>query len=156
MLNWLQKLLGARQQKSVADAGPETIRDSTRSAVAVDFSSIPDDARRMIALIDAHKDHPLVKEHFYQVAIVTLIVPGSGEATMYLPEFRDGLNAALIWDDAKDQWGSGGWIPVAHAEADITCPPSAFGMQYMQGNPAFPTVAALLSELYGTRPSQQH
>jgi hypothetical protein len=124
-----------------------------RDGIPIDPSSVPDEARRMLALIETHKDHPLIKNHFFQITIITMIVPGGGPATMFLPDCRDGLYAALFWDDAEGNWGSGGWIPVAHEGADVTCPPSAFSIDYMQNNPAFPTAAAVMDHLYRTRPS---
>ena len=154
MFKWLRQMFGSRQRETAGHFRPDPAIPSARPEHPVDVASLPKEASRMISLMEAHKDHPLVKEHFFQVAIITLIVPGSGQATMYLPEFRDGLNTSLIWDDAGDNWGSGGWIPIAHADADVTCPPSAFGVEYMRNNPAFSSVSALMDELYKTRPSR--
>ena len=125
-----------------------------RKEIPIDPASVPEDAKRMFALIEAHKDHPLIEHHFHQISIITLSVPNGGQATMYLPDFRDGLYAALFWDDADGNWGSGGWIPIAHVDADITCPPSAFSIEYLQNNPAFPIARSVMDHLFNTRPSQ--
>ena len=74
----------------------------------------------MFALIEANRDHPLVSGHFFQVAIISILAPNGSEATLFLPDVRDGLFAALFWDDAEGNWGSGGWIPIAHADAEIS------------------------------------
>ena len=121
----------------------------------VNSETVPEDARRMFALIEANRDHPLVSGHFFQVAIISILAPNGSEATLFLPDVRDGLFAALFWDDAEGNWGSGGWIPIAHADADITCPPSQFSIEYLHNNEAFPDARSVMDFLYDSRPSSR-
>lgn len=114
---------------------------------------VPPELQRMLAITIEHEDHPLVKHHLRQVSIIDLYSSDGQSVRLFLPEFRDGLYAALLWDDARGTWGSGGWIPVAHEDADVTCEPSHFNWDYMIDTPGFPTSKAVMDYLFETRPS---
>lgn len=124
-----------------------------REARPVSEEEVPEEARMYMAALQPHHDHPFVRRHFHQVTWLSFVVPGRGQADFFALEFRVGPEAALIWTDGAGNWGAGGWLPLAHPDADLTCPPSPLSLQYFQGAPADPTVGAAIDRLAATRPA---
>lgn len=118
-------------------------------------AQFPPELQRMLDITVQHSEHPLIKNHLRQVAIIGLHYPDGRYIPMFLPEFRDGLFAALIWDDVEGIWGSGGWIPVAHENADVTCEPTYLNWDYLTNTPGFDSPKEVMDYLYQTRPSGQ-
>ena len=46
---------------------------------------------------------------------------------MFALEFRVGPEAALVWTDGQGNWGTGGWLTLAHPEAELVTPPFEVG-----------------------------
>jgi len=117
-------------------------------------TQLPEEARRYLAVVQEHDRHPFVMEFFRQVAWLR-IGPAADQLTdLFLIEFRDGLNTAFIWQDEHANWGAGPWIKVAHHDADATCQPWQFSLDYFGFARAHDTFAAALGDLIITRPNE--
>lgn len=114
---------------------------------------VSDEARVYLAALSSQKDHPLVASHFHQVTHFTWHVATQGAIEFYALEFRAGAKAALIWNDGEGHWGAGAWLPLPHADADLTCPPTALSMKYFQGARAHRSLLGAIEELEATKPA---
>jgi hypothetical protein len=106
--------------------------------------------------IEAHQDHPVVRQWFHQITPCQLEIPGQGSAAFLMIEFRDQDLGAMVWGDGEGNWGTGGWRPLT-SDGMI-----AINMEYLQGAPAarnFSEVLNMLAlqklELPAHRPHQQ-
>lgn len=127
----------------------------TREQFPISPESLPEEARQYLGVVQAHQDDPFVKGCFHQVTILNLIVPNHGPVTFFALEFRDGLSCVLAWQDGEGHWGAGRWVRIAHADDEITCPPSPVSIEYFQGNRALPSFRAVIDELAATRPASR-
>lgn len=125
-----------------------------REGTPISPDQLPEEARQYLLALQEQQDHPLVRDHFYMVTWLTLITSGK-QASFFTPEFRDGLVTALVWRAEDGNWGSGGWIRVAHADADVTCPPSELTLAYFQSSPAFGSLNDVLDYLVSIKPEKQ-
>jgi hypothetical protein len=112
---------------------------------------VPEEARMYLAALRPHHEHPFVRQHFHQVTWLSFTVPGHGQIDFFALEFHVGREAALIWADGRGNWGAGQWLPLSHADADVTCPPSPLSLQYFQGAPADPSLGAAVERLAASR-----
>lgn len=106
-----------------------------------------------LAALQPHKEHPFVQRCYRQVTWLKVVVPGLAQADFFAVEFRVAEEAALIWTDGAGNWGAGGWLKLAHPDADVTCPPSAFSLAYFEGAQAHPTLLAAIDHLAATKPA---
>jgi hypothetical protein len=113
---------------------------------------VPAEVREYMAAIQEIQDQPFVRQHFHQVTQLSIIVPQKQRADLIALEFRAGVHAALIWKDGQGNWGAGAWLKLAHAEADITCPPTPLSLKYFQGAHAQPSLVRALEALAKTIP----
>jgi hypothetical protein len=125
----------------------------SREEMPISPEQMPEEARRYMSAIQEQQAHPFVRQHFFQVTWLAWMVPNHGKVEFFALEFRVGKNAALIWEDGQGNWGAGKWLPLAHADADITCPPTQLSLQYFQGAKAHATLAAAVEELVATSPA---
>src|SRR5579872_6854748 len=124
-----------------------------RDEIPVSPDQMPEEARQYMAAIQAHQGHPFVQRHFFQVTWLSLLVPNHGPVQFFALEFRNGLSAALIWQDGQGNWGAGPWLRLAHADADITCPPSLLSLAYFQGAQAHSSLGGALDSLAANTPA---
>jgi hypothetical protein len=124
-----------------------------REEIPITPEQVPEEARQYLDAIQAQQEHPFVKQCFFQVTWLALLVPNHGQVEFFALEFRDGQHAALIWNDGRGNWGTGKWLRLAHADADITCPPSPVSLEYFQGAQAHAAVTGALDLLAATRPT---
>jgi hypothetical protein len=131
----------------------ETLRgDKPSSAVAIDARTVPEEARKYLATVEQHKEHPFVRQYYRQVAWLSVGPSADQLQDLYLIEFRDQLNTAFVWQAPDGNWGAGPWIRVAHIGADATCPPSQFSLKYFVGARANPEFTGAVSVLEESRP----
>lgn len=124
-----------------------------REGVPIDPSRVPPEVMEYSAVIQSVKDHEMVQRFFRQITSLVLGTPPR-TAEMWLPEFRDGYYAALVWHDEEMNWGTGGWLRIAHIDGDIVCPPSPLTIQYFQNAKAFRSMTDVLDHLLATKPSE--
>jgi hypothetical protein len=103
-----------------------------------------DEASAYIRAIELHREHAVVKHWFRQITPCELLIPGQASATFLMIEFRDGNLAALVWGDGQNNWGTGGWRPVA---ADRVM---HVDINYLQDAPAAHSFTAIL-DIVATR-----
>ena len=123
-----------------------------REDIPISPDQAPEEARVYLDAMRMNQDHPFVAAHFSQVTWFSWHVAKQGKIEFYALEFRCGLHAALIWNDGEGHWGAGAWLPLAHADADLTCPPTPLSMQYFQGARAHRSLLGAIEELQATRP----
>jgi len=124
-----------------------------RQDFAISPDQSPEEARVYLDAMRANEDHPFVAAHFSQVTWFSWNVAGQGKIEFYALEFRAGQHAALIWNDSEGHWGAGSWLPLPHADADLTCPPTALHMKYFQNARAQRSLLGAIEELEATKPA---
>ena len=124
-----------------------------RDEIPVPPEEVPEEARQYMAALQQYQEHPFVRQHFFQVTWLSLMVPNHGQVDFFALEFRDGPNAALIWEDGQGNWGAGRWLQLSHTDADITCPPSPLSLQYFQGAQTHSSLGGALELLATTKPA---
>jgi len=105
----------------------------------------PAEVRQYMAAIQELGEHPFVRQHFYQVAQLSIIVPQQQRTDLVALEFRDGAHAALIWKDDKGNWVAGAWLKLSRPDTDITSAP--LSPEYFQGARAQPSLLGALELL---------
>jgi hypothetical protein len=118
-----------------------------REEIPISPEQVPDEARMYMAALQPHQGHPFVRQHFDQVTWLSFDMPGSGKVDFFALEFRVGHEAALIWSDTPGKWQVGRWLPLAHAEADVTCPPSPMSLQYFLNSETERSLVAAIDQL---------
>jgi hypothetical protein len=113
----------------------------------VPADELPDEAREYAQAILAFQDHPAVKQYFHQITLCQLPLPDGGTLSFFVLEFRDGLDAVLVWSDGQGNWAAGDWqrlpSPDGAVRADVS---------YFQGRPAARSFAGALQQLLASRP----
>ncbi len=108
-------------------------------------NSIVDEAPEYARAIELHREHPVVKQWFHQIAPCELLLPGEVSATFLMIEFRDGNLAAMVWGDGQGNWGTGGWRPLsAQRVMDVD-------IAYLQDAPAANSFTAILDMVAARR-----
>jgi hypothetical protein len=108
-------------------------------------SSTADELPEYMRAIELHREHPVVKQWFHQIAPCQLVIPGQGAAAFLMIEFRDGNLGAMVWGDGEGNWGTGGWRPLSSKRimnVDIA---------YLQDAPAARTFAEILDMVAARR-----
>jgi hypothetical protein len=116
--------------------------------VPVSLDQVPEEARDYLLAIQEHQDHPAVQQYFYQVTLCYLAAPDGRWVPFFVIEFRDGLNAALVWNDGQGNWGAGAWQRLTSAEATLQA-----DLSYFQGRPAARSFPEVLEHLIASKPS---
>lgn len=124
----------------------------SREEIPISRDQMPEEARQYMDAIQSYLDHPFVAEHFFQVTWLTLKAGGQ-EVDFFALEFHVGRHAALIWHDGEGNWGAGPWLRLAHPDADITCPPTSFSLDYFQHARANPSLGIAINLLVATQPT---
>jgi hypothetical protein len=114
---------------------------------------IPEEARVYLEALQKHQKHPFVAGHFTQMTWFTWFVADRGKVEFYALEFRVGLNAALIWNDGEGNWGAGPWLPLPHADADVTSPPTQLSLRYFEGRKAHGSLLGAIKQLEAAKPA---
>jgi hypothetical protein len=114
---------------------------------AVPLDDMPEEARDYAAAIMAYQDHPVVRDHFHQISLCHLPMPGGGVLPFFVLEFRDGTNAVFVWSDGHGNWGVGDWQRLPSADATMQA-----DIDYFQGRPAAPSFAKALQQLLESKP----
>ena len=119
---------------------------------AVPPEQVPEEARVYVDAMRMNEDHPFVAAHFSQVTWFSWHAVGQGKVEFYALEFRAGLHAALIWNDGEGHWGAGAWLPLAHADDELSASP-ALSLKYFQGARAHRSLLGAIQELEATKPA---
>ena len=120
--------------------------------VPINPEDVPEEARRYLAVVKQHENHPFVRQYFWQVAWLKVGATRDQLLDLHMIEFRDGLRTAFIWRDEQGNWGAGPWIRVAHNGADVLCPPTEFSLNYFRDARAHTTFVSAMDQLASTRP----
>lgn len=123
-----------------------------RDKIPISPDGVPEEARQYMAAVLGEQEHPLVRDHFHQVTWLSLPLPDHQPIAFFALEFRSGMCAALIWQDGQGNWGAGAWLPLPHADADITCR-SGLSLNYFQGVQAHESMSGALEQLAAAMPS---
>ncbi len=114
-----------------------------REETPIETETLPEQVKRYMTFIQTHEKYEFVSEFFYQVTWLDLPMQNQ-TLSFFVLEFRDGFKSALTWEDDDCKWGVGGWVQVAHEDADITCSPSVITEDYFRsGRPANTFMEAL-------------
>jgi hypothetical protein len=123
-----------------------------REDFAVPPEQVPEEARVYLDAMRMNEDHPFVAAHFSQVTWFSWHLAGQGKVEFYALEFRAGLHAALIWNDGEGHWGAGAWLPLAHADDEVSGSPG-LSMKYFQGTKAHRSLLGAIHELEAAKPA---
>jgi hypothetical protein len=126
----------------MAEESPATPREQLLNP-----EQIPAEVRLYMAELQPHFALPFVQRHFRQITCLSFVTPDQKAVDFFALEFRVAQEAALIWTDGRGQWGAGGWLPLAHPDADLATPPSALTMDYFEGALVAPSLQAAIDML---------
>lgn len=99
-------------------------------AVPIPNDRVQEEAARYMSMIQAHQDHPLVKQHFFLVNWLAMGDAEGGGRDHLAFEFRASDRAALIWNDVENEWCAGQWVRLTNP--DHSCPLSGLTPEYWQ------------------------
>jgi hypothetical protein len=108
---------------------------------------VPPEVRVYMTALQPLGVNPFVQKHFSQITQLVFAGPDGQQAAMFALEFRVGPEAALVWTDGQGNWGTGGWLALAHADAEIVTPPSALTMDYFQNAKPVPSLGDAIEQL---------
>ena len=125
-----------------------------KSSQPVSAQQVPAEVHRYLSALQPFMEYPFVREHFHQVTWLSTSGAESSAGNLYVLEFRAGSHASLVWMNAAGQWCVGQYVPLAHAEADVTCAPSGISPDYWAQCMVLPSLEQAVLFLEAATPAQ--
>jgi hypothetical protein len=109
---------------------------------------MPEEARAYAEAIVAYRDHPVVRDHFYQIRLCQLPLPDGGVVPFFVLEFRDAGHAIFVWSDGRGNWSVGDWRPLLPPDTPLHA-----DLAYFHGRPGASSFGTALQQVLRTRPT---
>jgi hypothetical protein len=113
---------------------------------------MPKAARQYVEIVRERQDNAFLRQRFHQVTWLAVPNAEYGDAEFFVLEFRSDRNSALAWLTTQNKWATGGWLPLAHPGADVTCAPTPLKLGYLASAKTYATLDAALAHLAESMP----